>query len=128
MTTRRKYLSPSERITVRERQNHKCAYCGEPLAMGGVEYDHIIPISLDGTNDLSNFQALNKGHHTRKSVKELKSRAKVKRIQAQGGLMRKKKSRADKARAKVKRIQAQGGLRKKKMSRADKFLGKLFGG
>ena len=97
MTVRRKYLSPSEKITVRTRQNHKCACCGEPLTMGGVEYDHIIPISLDGTNDLSNFQALNKGHHTRKSVKELKARAKVKRIKAQGGLLRKKKNQADKA-------------------------------
>ena len=101
MTVRRKYLSPSEKITVRTRQNHKCACCGEPLTMGGVEYDHIIPNSLDGTNDLSNFQALNKGHHIRKSVKELKARAKVKRIQAQDGLRAKKLSRADKAMAKI---------------------------
>ena len=102
MTLRRRYLSPKEKLAVRARQNHKCVCgCGEPLAMGGVQYDHIIPLHLDGTNDIDNFQALNPKHHGKKSVKELKARAKVKRIQAQGGLLRKKKSHADKAMEKI---------------------------
>ena len=69
--------------------------------MGGVQFDHALPLHLGGTNDLENFRALNSRHHLAKSMRELKARAKVVRIQAQGGLLKKKKSRADKAMEKI---------------------------
>lgn len=100
MTERRRYLSPNEKVAVRLRQKNLCACCKEPLE-SGVHYDHVIGLHIDGTNDLSNFQALKPGHHMKKSAKEARTRAKVARIQEQGGLLKKKKSRADKAMEKI---------------------------
>ena len=98
--TKRRYLSPKEKLLVRQRQRNLCACCGEPLE-SGVHYDHVIGLHIEGTNDLSNFQALKPRHQMKKTIRELKARAKCARIQEQGGLMRKKKSRADKAMAKI---------------------------
>ena len=99
--TKRRYLSPFEKETVRVRQDQKCACCGESLATGGIQYDHALALHLGGTNDIENFRALNPRHHMKKTIRELKARAKVKRIQAQDGLRKKKQSRADKAAAKI---------------------------
>ena len=93
MTERRRYLSAKEKATVRLRQRNICVCgCGQQLE-SGVHYDHIIPLSEDGTNDLENFQALKPRHHIVKSRKETTRRAKVKRIQAQDGLRKPKRSR-----------------------------------
>ena len=98
MTARRRYLSGKDKLLVRQRQDNLCACgCKEPLAMGGTQYDHALPLSLGGSNDLENFRALNPRHHMKKTIRELKARAKIARIQTQDGLRIKKKSRADKA-------------------------------
>ena len=95
--TQRRYPSPSEKKIVRLRQQNICACgCGEMLE-SGVHYDHIRGLWDEGTNDLGNFQALKPGHHAKKTAKEAKRRAKLKRIQAQDGLRKKKPSQADKA-------------------------------
>lgn len=96
MTEGRRYLSPKEKLAVRLRQENMCACgCKEPLE-SGVHYDHDTPLHLGGSNDVDNFRALKPKHHIAKSAKEAKTRAKVARIKEQGGLLRKKKSRAEK--------------------------------
>ena len=96
MTEGRRYLSPKEKLAVRMRQENICACgCGESLE-SGVHYDHDTPLHLGGSNDIENFRALKPRHHMAKSAKEARTRAKVARIQEQGGLLKKKKSRADK--------------------------------
>jgi hypothetical protein len=56
---RRRRLSDDEYLELERRQNARCAVCGIPLVSGvRPRVDHILPISLRGLDDLSNFQLL----------------------------------------------------------------------
>lgn len=104
MTEKRRYLSAGEKVAVISRQKFRCACgCRQKLDVDGlsIEFDHALPIWLGGTNDLENFRALIKKHHLKKTKKEAKARAKIKRIKESGGLTRKKPSAKDKAIAKA---------------------------
>ena len=86
-----------------KRQKLRCA-CGCRQKFDGVadiNWDHILPIHLDGKDEPENLQALKLHHHKAKSNKEASARAKVKRIKAQDGLTKKKPSQKDKVMAKV---------------------------
>ena len=79
-TERRRALSPSEKARVRSEQHDLCAECGEPLA-GKIEFDHITPLCMGGTNDLKNFAALHaKPCHQGRTAKTAAMRSKADRM------------------------------------------------
>lgn len=95
---KRRSLSASEKLTVMRRQDFKCnCGCGETLDPTDTHYDHILPLWLGGTNDISNFQALKRKHHGKKTTKEAKNRAKADRIRNREGLLKKRMSERDRA-------------------------------
>jgi len=94
---KRRYLSDREKVRVCARQAWKCACgCGEFLIIGATDFDHALPLSLGGTNDLENFRALRKRHHLEKTKRETRELAKAKRIAAREHGRRKKLSKAEK--------------------------------
>lgn len=79
----RKYLSPSEKSRVIDRQRGKCACgCREALVVGQIDFDHVLDLQFGGTNDLSNFCALIRKHHKQKSDANNSIRAKCDRMKA----------------------------------------------
>jgi 5-methylcytosine-specific restriction endonuclease McrA len=52
-TTKRKPLTPRQRLKLFEDHGGRCAICGQKI-MGSFIDEHIIPLGLGGTNDLSN--------------------------------------------------------------------------
>jgi hypothetical protein len=84
-TERRRYLSPGDKARVRERQDDKCAECGEPLS-GKIEFDHVIELCMGGTNDLENFEALHaKPCHQGRTSRTATRRAKADRQSGRTG-------------------------------------------
>lgn len=73
---------PPDRVKdrIRERQCNCCALTGIELGPGvKVEYDHIVPLWLGGSNTESNLQAVESGAHKRKTAAEAKVRGKCNR-------------------------------------------------
>ncbi|SOC45719.1 HNH endonuclease [Rhizobium subbaraonis] len=71
---------PRVKDRIRERQGHVCALTGVPLGSDAkVEYDHIVPLWLGGTNTERNLQAVTSDAHKRKTATEAKVRAKCNR-------------------------------------------------
>ena len=65
---------------IRERQANLCALSGVPLGSDAVvQYDHIVPLWLGGSNSESNLQAVTSEAHKRKTATEAKVRAKCNR-------------------------------------------------
>jgi hypothetical protein len=58
-------------------QNHRCLGCDKPLA--DVEFDHVVPLSLGGSNQIDNWAALCPRCHRRKTSDDLRRLAKAKR-------------------------------------------------
>lgn len=80
---KRRYLSPQEKARVIDRQGGICACgCREPLVVGQIDFDHELDLQFGGTNDLSNFVALIRRHHKKKSDAANTVRAKCDRVQA----------------------------------------------
>ena len=52
---KRSDISNSRRMTVYERDDFKCRYCGRSSPDIVLEIDHILPVSMGGTNDISNL-------------------------------------------------------------------------
>jgi hypothetical protein len=64
----RKAISPKTSTLVFEKYKFKCAYCGKGASDGiRLHIDHIIPLSKDGTDDISNLQILCDEHNLGKS-------------------------------------------------------------
>lgn len=57
----------ADKIKIYERQNHRCADCGEQYAMTDMEADHIQPWSCGGKTTVENGQLLCKNCHKKKS-------------------------------------------------------------
>ena len=57
MTVDRRGFNGSERVELYERQDGKCAMCGNDLGQGW-HADHIVPVVRDGATELANGQAL----------------------------------------------------------------------
>lgn len=76
---KRRTPTDREKSLIRDRQDGKCAICGEvPKAW---EYDHHVPLALDGSNDLENMRGLcDVPCHDVKTRADLKAIAKAKRI------------------------------------------------
>jgi diadenosine tetraphosphate (Ap4A) HIT family hydrolase/5-methylcytosine-specific restriction endonuclease McrA len=75
--TDREVISGSVRYQVLLRAGRRCESCGASVADKAIDVDHIIPRSLGGLNDISNYQALcwecntNKGNRDKTSFHEL---------------------------------------------------------
>lgn len=77
--TDREAISGSVRYQVLLRAGRRCEMCGASVADKAIDVDHIIPRSLGGLNDISNYQALcwecntNKGNRDKTNLKELEN-------------------------------------------------------
>ena len=56
--TRSRYIPASIRVSVLNRDNYKCVFCGRNSKQVSLEIDHIIPFSKGGNNNLDNLQTL----------------------------------------------------------------------
>ena len=48
-------MKKRERLTVYDKYNGRCAYCGQKIALKDMQVDHIVPQRLGGENSLSNY-------------------------------------------------------------------------
>ena len=88
-TVPRRRLSAAERRALLDRQGFRCAVCPEPLVidMGGCRLlaamvdEHVLPLALGGSNDLSNRELRCPACAKAKTSRDLKAILKVKRIQ-----------------------------------------------
>ena len=77
--TDREAISGSVRYQVLLRAGRRCEMCGASVAEKAIDVDHIIPRSLGGLNDISNYQALcwecntNKGNRDKTNLKEVEN-------------------------------------------------------
>jgi len=103
MKARRRF-SPAIYASIIKRQGGKCACgCSEPLGTDprAIQYDHVLPLYLDGKDEPENLRALKTRHHLLKTVREHKARAKMNRIADRDGLKLPKLSARDKALARM---------------------------
>lgn len=71
---------PRVKDRIRDRQGNKCALTGVALGPGvKVQYDHIVPLWLGGSNTESNMQAVTDTAHKAKTKAEATVRAKCNR-------------------------------------------------
>lgn len=56
--TRRTPIPPEVRIFIFERDKYQCQSCQYVFLKKELNLDHIIPLALGGSNDLSNLQTL----------------------------------------------------------------------
>lgn len=71
---------PRVKDRIRDRQGNICALSGVELGPGvKVQYDHIVPLWLDGKNVESNIQAVTEAAHKQKTKTEASVRAKCNR-------------------------------------------------
>ena len=54
--------------------------CGQPFGKERIEYDHILPDFLGGTNDLENCQAIRLSCHKAKTASDMRAISKTRRI------------------------------------------------
>ena len=78
--TDREAISGSVRYQVLLRAGRRCEMCGASVADKAIDVDHIIPRSLGGLNDISNYQALcwecntNKGNRDKTNLKDIEGK------------------------------------------------------
>lgn len=77
----RKYLSKKDKLELIIKQDGLCPKCSERLGpLTHVDFDHIIPLALGGTQDLSNWQALHKECHKQKTKQDVSRISRAKRL------------------------------------------------
>src|SRR3990167_2643102 len=82
MKARRRF-APAQYESVLARQNMICACgCGETLVVGLIDWDHRVPLSMGGKDEIENIDGLIRKHHRKKSAKETTIRAKCDRVRA----------------------------------------------
>lgn len=100
MKLRRKF-SPKVYAALIESQSGRCACgCNEPLEVGRIHYDHIVPLAIGGKDEPGNLQALILRHHKAKTKADMVKIAKVRRIDKKDRLM-KARTAMDRAVAKI---------------------------
>ena len=81
MIQERRYLTAREKELLLVSQGRCCAICGHPfLATRKPQFDHVLPLSLNGTNEPDNWRAICAACHAPKSVREKKIAAKITRL------------------------------------------------
>jgi len=72
-------ISKADLIKLWERQNGRCAICGEKLHPYNCHVDHKRPLALGGSNSLRNLQLLCPNCHSLKTKEDIKRIARAKR-------------------------------------------------
>lgn len=79
-TTKRKPLTPTQRLKLFERHSGKCVLCGLHIRSGESWIDeHIRPLALGGTNDVENRRPVHVSCAAAKTSDDIKQIAKAKR-------------------------------------------------
>lgn len=73
-------FSPKEMAEIFAERGGRCANCGNKIRARDWELDHLIPLSLGGTNDRTNLQILCDICHGAKTCTDVSEAAKSKRI------------------------------------------------
>lgn len=83
----RKRFSPQTYAEIINRQKGRCACgCREKFTDASrIDFDHHIPLFLDGADHPDNLRAVKKNHHLKLTVAQTKARAKMKRLERQKG-------------------------------------------
>ena len=74
----RRYLTPKAKTALWQQQDGRCAECREPAVLGKIQWDHVLPLCLGGTNG-ENWQGLCLTCHATKTRREAAMRAKADR-------------------------------------------------
>ena len=77
--TRRRYLTAKAKAEIYWAQYENCDECGDDVTLADIEWDHILPLCLGGSNDPDNWHGLCVKCHTAKTKKEAGMRAKADR-------------------------------------------------
>ncbi len=77
--TRRRYLTAKAKAEIYWAQYENCDECGDSVTLADIEWDHILPLCLGGSNDDDNWHGLCRKCHTEKTKKEAGMRAKADR-------------------------------------------------
>ena len=77
--TRRRYLTTRVKAEIYWAQYQNCDECGDGMALAEMQWDHILPLCLGGTNDADNWHGLCRKCHAAKTKKEAAMRAKADR-------------------------------------------------
>ena len=81
--TKRRTFSAKERLDYFLKANGCCAQCSLNISPGKRwDIDHVIPLSLGGSNDMTNLQVLCQTCHSQKTKADLSTYAKTLRIQS----------------------------------------------
>lgn len=92
--TLRKRLTPAERVTILDRQHDNCAGCSDTLIWTVIEGtkvygpmidEHILPLDLGGSNDLSNRELRCVPCAKAKTREDVKRIAKARRLRIKNG-------------------------------------------
>lgn len=79
--TKRRTFSAKERLDHFLKANGCCAQCSLKITPGKRwDLDHVIPLSLGGSNDVTNLQVLCQACHTQKSKSDVSTHAKTLRL------------------------------------------------
>jgi 5-methylcytosine-specific restriction endonuclease McrA len=76
---KRRALTPSEKASVRARQDQRCPKCQLPLE-GRVEFNHRLALIFGGDNSLDNFEAVHQHCHRQDTTAVIKGHRKSLRI------------------------------------------------
>ncbi|MBS7805084.1 HNH endonuclease [Rhizobiales bacterium TNE-4] len=80
--TKRRTFSSKERLAYFLQAKGHCAQCSLKITPGKRwDLDHVIPLSLGGSNEPTNLQVLCQACHTQKTKSDVSSNAKARRIQ-----------------------------------------------
>ena len=83
IVTKRRTFSAKERLDYFLKANGCCAKCALKITPGKRwDLDHVIPLSLGGSNDVTNLQVLCHVCHTQKTKSDVSTHAKTLRIQS----------------------------------------------
>lgn len=89
MTNRKAITDKIKALSLRYWGDHICPECYLPITVGEpIEWDHRQALIHGGEHDHFNIRMIHKACHTKKTARDVKANAKVKRIQ-KGGRKRK---------------------------------------
>ena len=79
---KRKALTPNQKFRLCEKHGWRCAKCNDPgLVIEDFEYDHDIPVGMEGGSHEGNYKPLCPGCHAKKTKRDMFNIAKLNRLE-----------------------------------------------